>query len=216
MGKIKPAALLRQSKTKKGPARPSIAAIAACNLVLVLVLLSIAFVSRQKGKHPKPVQDDTFALDEMGPAQYALLNTSKGLITLQLYRQAVPKAVNTFLSRSGNGYYDGGTIFRLRAGDNSTEGTVHGDVKGNNELGDDLKFEPFTFTLVDMGSKVDGPEFFIATGAAKSFNQNKRTLVGSVLRGEDFLEDIQLHPAELSDQPADPVVVYNIQLSDEL
>ncbi|MQL69813.1 hypothetical protein Taro_002140 [Colocasia esculenta] len=41
MGRIKPQALLIQSKKKKGPARISMTTIITCNLVVIVVVLSL-------------------------------------------------------------------------------------------------------------------------------------------------------------------------------
>ncbi|CAA7388195.1 unnamed protein product [Spirodela intermedia] len=41
MGKIKPQALLQQSKKKKGPARISLSSIIACNFVVIVIGLSL-------------------------------------------------------------------------------------------------------------------------------------------------------------------------------
>ncbi|RZC56213.1 hypothetical protein C5167_015067 [Papaver somniferum] len=116
MAKIKPQTLLLQSKKKKGPTRISVTTIIMCNLIVVLIVLSLVSTYRhwsQRSRsqvengllnHEKLVfgvlqRVDAFSKDlkKYELPGYAILNTSKGLITVELYKDAAPEIVDRFL-----------------------------------------------------------------------------------------------------------------------
>ncbi|XP_076900430.1 peptidyl-prolyl cis-trans isomerase CYP21-4-like [Bidens hawaiensis] len=90
MARIKPQALLQQSKKKKTPRNISVPAVALYSVVDDVV------VSESKKS------------DVPG---YAIFNTSKGLITVELYKEGSPEIVDAFIDACTKQDKDGFDIF---------------------------------------------------------------------------------------------------------
>ncbi|WRX21353.1 Cyclophilin-type peptidyl-prolyl cis-trans isomerase domain - like 10, partial [Theobroma cacao] len=93
-------ALLIQTKKKKGPTRTSVTTILFCNIfVLVIVLSLIAthshWLQRSRGQTGSGLS--TFEVNDVVDSKkydlpgYAVLNTSKGYLTIELFKDAGPK-----------------------------------------------------------------------------------------------------------------------------
>eukprot|EP00262_Sarcandra_glabra_P001333 TRINITY_DN1137_c0_g1_i1.p1 TRINITY_DN1137_c0_g1~~TRINITY_DN1137_c0_g1_i1.p1 ORF type:complete len:160 (-),score=17.11 TRINITY_DN1137_c0_g1_i1:538-1017(-) len=139
MARIKPKTLLLQSK-KKGPTRISITNIVICNLIVVLVVISLVATyrhlsqrsSNRSGDDPQTFEDiEAFGeLKKFNPHSYAILNTSKGLITVELYKEASPEIVDKFLDLCQKGYFNGMLFnnviknYVIQGGDSQTRGAA--------------------------------------------------------------------------------------------
>lgn len=107
MGRIKPQTLLLQSKKKKGPTRISGTTILTCNLVVGLIVLSLVATYRHwSDRSRSQVEDglqnleDTDAVKDLKKfdlPSYAILNTSKGFVFVELHKEASPEIVDKFL-----------------------------------------------------------------------------------------------------------------------
>ncbi|HEY9485177.1 MAG TPA: peptidylprolyl isomerase, partial [Nitrososphaeraceae archaeon] len=147
----------------------------------------------------------------------AILETSLGNITLELFPQAAPKHVNSFLNLSKTGFYDG-TIFHrivkdfvIQGGDPSTKNTTQKDRWGTGGPGFTLDAEfndiPHERGIVSMARTADpnsaGSQFFIVTKDSR-FLDNQYTVFGRVIDGMDIVDKIEaLATNKSSDQPID-------------
>ena len=147
----------------------------------------------------------------------AILETSLGNITLELFPQAAPKHVNSFLNLSKTGFYDG-TIFHrivkdfvIQGGDPSTKNTTQKDRWGTGGPGFTLDAEfndiPHERGIVSMARTADpnsaGSQFFIVTKDSR-FLDNQYTVFGRVIDGMDVVDKIEDLPTnKSSDQPID-------------
>ena len=147
----------------------------------------------------------------------AILETSLGNITLELFPQAAPKHVNSFLNLSKTGFYDG-TIFHrivkdfvIQGGDPSTKNTTQKDRWGTGGPGFTLDAEfndiPHERGIVSMARTADpnsaGSQFFIVTKDSR-FLDNQYTVFGRVIDGMDVVDKIEALPTnKSSDQPID-------------
>ncbi|HEY6587488.1 MAG TPA: peptidylprolyl isomerase, partial [Nitrososphaeraceae archaeon] len=147
----------------------------------------------------------------------AILETSLGNITLELFPQAAPKHVNSFLNLSKTGFYDG-TIFHrivkdfvIQGGDPSTKNTTQKDRWGTGGPGFTLDAEfndiPHERGIVSMARTADpnsaGSQFFIVTKDSR-FLDNQYTVFGRVIDGIDVVDKIEALPTnKSSDQPID-------------
>ncbi|CAA6653797.1 unnamed protein product [Spirodela intermedia] len=124
MGKIKPQALLQQSKKKKGPARISLSSIIACNFVVIVIGLSLYAAYKQWYRRGSR-RSMKFELPT-----YAILSTPKGSITLELYKNAEPGVVDRFLSLCQDGHFRGAHFYHvinsyvLQVGKNQNSGSA--------------------------------------------------------------------------------------------
>ncbi|BFI34139.1 peptidyl-prolyl cis-trans isomerase A (cyclophilin A) [Marchantia polymorpha subsp. ruderalis] len=255
MGRIKPQALLLQSKKKKAPARFSVLTIMACNLVLILFLLSMVFLHRHNNKQVR--DSDSFKTRQTGDSasefegkeneggnrgklarrfgasdgdsvgttsKFAILNTTKGQITLELFAKEAPKTVMNFVTHSEAGYYNRLIFhrvikgFMIQGGDPNGDGTggksIWGD-KFEDEFNPGLKHEPFTLSMANAGPNSNGSQFFITTVGTPHLD-NKHSVFGRVVRGQDVVREIEDSETDNQDRPLVPVVINNITIKDSL
>ncbi|KAI7751542.1 hypothetical protein M8C21_013401, partial [Ambrosia artemisiifolia] len=91
---IKPQALLQQSKKKKAPRSISVTTIALYSVVTVVMTL----VSKiEEGTSNFQVDDEFLDSKKSDVPRYAVFNTSKGLITVELYKEGSPEVVDEFI-----------------------------------------------------------------------------------------------------------------------
>jgi dolichyl-diphosphooligosaccharide---protein glycosyltransferase len=147
----------------------------------------------------------------------AILKTSLGNITVELFPGAAPKHVNSFLNLSKTGFYDG-TIFHrivkdfvIQGGDPTTKNSTQKDKWGTGGPGYTIDAEfndiPHERGIISMARTGDpnsaGSQFFIVTKDAK-FLDNQYTVFGRVIDGMETVDKIEdLATNQSSDQPID-------------
>lgn len=98
------------------------------------------------------------------------METSMGTITLALYPQAAPMAVENFLTHCENGYYDGVLFhrviedFMIQSGDPNGNGTGGESIWGgkfDDELSDQLHHFRGALSMANSGVNTNGSQFFI-------------------------------------------------------
>jgi cyclophilin family peptidyl-prolyl cis-trans isomerase/protein-disulfide isomerase len=133
----------------------------------------------------------------------ATLETEKGNVTLQLYADKAPLAVNSFVFLAQQGWYNNVTFhyvapgFVAQTGDPSGSGMGGPGYYYRDEI-TDLKFDkPGLVAMVNAGADSNGSQFFI-TYAAQPDLDGKYTIFGEVIDGMDVLE--KLTPRDPSQQ----------------
>ncbi|KAI5065766.1 hypothetical protein GOP47_0019205 [Adiantum capillus-veneris] len=221
MARIKPRALLAQSKQKKAPARFSRTFLFVG--VFLIAFLLVTFFFRSGQRRPTLLEYD-YETSVTGSSQYAVLNTSRGPIHLQLFKDRTPKTVENFVTHSKNGYYDGVTFhrviknFMIQSGDPLGDGTGGESIWGStfeDEFDASLKHEPFTLSMANRGPNTNGAQFFITTVATPHLD-NKHTVFGRVLKGQNVVKEIESVDTDAMDKPKSPVVIQNVLITDEL
>jgi cyclophilin family peptidyl-prolyl cis-trans isomerase/protein-disulfide isomerase len=130
-------------------------------------------------------------------AQYiATLQTEKGDITIQLFADRAPLAVNSFVFLARNGWFDGTTFHRVLPGfvaqGGDPSGTGHGapGYYFDNEVYYDLLFdEPGVVAMANSGPDTNGSQFFI-TFAPEPQLDGGYTIFGQVSDGMQVLESL--------------------------
>ncbi|TFE03767.1 peptidylprolyl isomerase [Jeotgalibacillus salarius] len=100
----------------------------------------------------------------------ATMETSEGTITIKLFPESAPKAVENFMTHAENGYYDGLTFHRVMQ-DFMIQG---GDPDGTGAGGESIYGEPFedefdealihmkgALSMANSGPNTNGSQFFI-------------------------------------------------------
>jgi cyclophilin family peptidyl-prolyl cis-trans isomerase/protein-disulfide isomerase len=135
----------------------------------------------------------------------AVLHTEKGDITLDLFADKAPLAVNNFVFLARKGWYDGVTFHRVLPGFMAQTGDPTGTGYGgpgyafDNEI-TDLKFDsPGVLGMANAGPGSNGSQFFITYAAAPHLNGGF-TIFGRLVSGMDVLQ--KLTPRDPS-QPVD-------------
>jgi peptidylprolyl isomerase len=131
----------------------------------------------------------------------ATIKTSEGDITLELYPDQAPEAVNAFVFLARDGYYNGtpfmelvrdqnGSKFYTQAGDPTETGLGTPGFSIRKEV----TSRPFTRGAVGMGgssSTSNGGQFFISFGDYPALT-GKYTIFGQVVSGLDVLDRLSL------------------------
>ena len=141
-------------------------------------------------KNPPAMQIETDAV-------YAVkMETSKGMIELELYPEHAPKTVNNFVFLAGEGFYDGVTFhrvinnFMIQGGDPTGTGRGGPGYQFEDELaGNPLKHEAKVISMANAGPNTNGSQFFI-THAPQPHLNGKHTVFGKVVEGADVVDAV--------------------------
>jgi len=124
------------------------------------------------------------------------METSKGLIEIDLYPEYAPKTVNNFVFLTQQGYYDGVSFHRvinnfvIQGGDPTGTGAGGPGYKFEDELlGNPLKHETNSLSMANAGPNTNGSQFFI-THSSQAHLDGKHTVFGKVVNGADVVDAI--------------------------
>ncbi len=148
----------------------------------------------------------------------AIIETSMGDITVELYQSEAPITVENFISLAESGFYDGLTFHRVIKGFVIQGGDPAGDGSGGSgktiplEISEDL-------THVDgalgMARSADpnsaSSQFYICDGPQHGLDGNY-AVFGKVIEGMDVVRQIASVPTDASDRPIDPVIIKTIRI----
>ncbi len=136
---------------------------------------------------------------QIDPAKkyFAVIETDKGNIELQLFPEHAPKTVNNFVFLANQGFYDGVTFHRvisnfvIQGGDPTGTGRggpgydFEDEVKNN-----PLKHERGVISMANAGPNTNGSQFFITHSPQPHLN-GKHTVFGKVVRGMEVVDAIR-------------------------
>ena len=133
----------------------------------------------------------------------ATITTQNGDMTLELYPEAAPLAVNSFVYLAREGFYDGVTFHRVyhdfmaQSGDPTGTGWSGAGYQFREETVDDLTFDEAYMVGVARGqeSGTSGSQFFITYVPYPSLN-GLYTIFGKLVDGVDVFEQITERDAD--------------------
>jgi cyclophilin family peptidyl-prolyl cis-trans isomerase len=149
----------------------------------------------------------------------AILETEKGDITIELYADKSPLAVNNFVFLANQGWYDNVTFHRVlpnfvaQAGDPSGSGFGGPGYIFDNEISDDLKFDAAgILAMANSGPDTNGSQFFITYAPASNLDGGY-TIFGRVISGMDVVESLTARDPSLSPNlpPGDLILSVKIE-----
>ena len=124
------------------------------------------------------------------------VNTSKGDINLTLFPDDAPVTCANFLNLAQRGYYDGLTFhrvipdFMVQGGCPQGTGTGGPGYKFEDEFHPELRHDgPGVLSMANSGPNTNGSQFFI-THVATEWLDNKHSVFGRVLEGQDVVDAI--------------------------
>jgi cyclophilin family peptidyl-prolyl cis-trans isomerase len=138
------------------------------------------------------------------------LSTNHWDITLELYPEYAPKAVENFLTHAKNGYYDGVIFhrvirdFMIQWGDPTGTGRGGESIWGRafeDEFTYDLSHKRGVISMANAGRNTNGSQFFIVTAEDASFLDRKHTIFGRVIAGIEVVDEIERLPTDNQDKP---------------
>ncbi len=166
---------------------------------------AIAFANSNSGPEEKlRMNEDKTAAAISKDGLYAIMNTSKGAIVLELYYQKAPLTVSNFVglaegtldAAKGKKFYNGLTFhrviadFMIQGGDPLGTGTGGPGYKFADEFDSSLKFDgPGVLAMANSGANTNGSQFFI-THVATPWLDNKHTIFGRVIEGQDVVNAV--------------------------
>ncbi|KAK9704757.1 hypothetical protein RND81_07G009200 [Saponaria officinalis] len=204
MARMKPQALLQQSKKKKVASSISPATIIIfCFLLFMIVFFIFSTFRRFSPRSVNPTEDVNFGHEDLEDNKnhipnYATLHTSKGLIVVELLKDASPEAVDKFIEFCQKGHFKGMQFHRvikhymIQAGDvNSIGAAEDWALRGKhyNQLDKNVKHEAF---MVGTSKAKDSKNFqlYITTAPIPNLNE-KLNVFGRVVKGEDIVQEIE-------------------------
>ena len=127
----------------------------------------------------------------------ATIETSKGVIRLELHEDRAPKTVANFEKLAGEGFYDGLKFHRVIANfmiqTGCPQGTGTGDAgyKFEDEFDDSLRHDRAgILSMANAGPNTNGSQFFITHGPTPHLN-GKHSVFGVVTEGQDVVDSIE-------------------------
>ncbi|CAN4109580.1 unnamed protein product [Withania somnifera] len=226
MARIKPQALLLQSKKKKGPSGVSVPTIIVYILVVAVMVFSLFSTYRYWSQRSIVQTQDGISTSKAIKQKksdipnYALISTSKGLITVELYKDGSSDIVDEFVDFSQKGHFKGMQFTRV-----IKNFVIHGSKverpeatedwtsrgKHYSQLDTSLKHE--AFMLGTSKVKHEGGEFdlFITTAPIPDLN-DKINVFGRVIKGEDVVQEIEEVDIDDHYRPKTPVLINEVTL----
>lgn len=161
----------------------------------------------------------------------AVLETTEGDITLELYAKKAPQTVNNFISLARKDFYDGTNFhrvmkdFMIQGGDPKGDGTGGSGYTVPAEINEDFKHEKGTVSMARLPDSVNpkkdssGSQFFIMHKTTPQLD-GEYTIFGKVIEGLDIVDKIaekevqESASGELS-KPVEPIKIQNIRIIED-
>ncbi|MDN3352928.1 peptidylprolyl isomerase [Actinomadura sp. DC4] len=163
----------------------------------------------------------------------ATLQTTMGPIVLRLFPDQAPKTVQNFVGlaegttqwtdprtgRPATGPLYNGTVFHrvisgfmLQGGDPLGNGRGGPGYEFEDEFDSSLRFDrPYLLAMANAGPGTNGSQFFITVGPTPHLN-NRHTIFGEVIQGQDVVDAIGKTATDGSDRPIKDVVVESVTI----
>ncbi len=199
----------------------------------VVVLLWMGFSSVPASARPHPSADLLLAqqlgkavktYDNPPPMQIdpaksytAIMETSAGTMTLELFPQEAPLAVNNFVFLAREHFYDGVIFHRVIRGFMIQGGDPTGTGRGGPgyRFPDEPVHRPYSrgiLAMANAGPNTNGSQFFIMH--ADYPLPPHYTIFGRLIAGEEVLDAIATAPTGPQDRPLNPVQIKSITISE--
>jgi peptidyl-prolyl cis-trans isomerase A (cyclophilin A) len=171
--------------------------------------------------------------EKKGPV-YATLKTSMGDIVIQLFEDKAPKTVANFVElatgtkewtdpktkeKVKRPFYNGLIFhrvipdFMIQGGDPLGNGTGGPGYRFEDEFHPDLKHsKPGILSMANAGPNTNGSQFFI-THKATPFLDNRHSVFGEVIKGQNVIDAIAKTPRDPRDRPVKEVVLQEVVIT---
>ena len=180
-----------------------------------------------------PMEEEIMAYDKTykNPPEFSIdinksysaeINTTSGLMTVELFTDIAPNTVNNFVALSEDGYYNNIIFhrvikdFMIQGGDPS--GTGHGEMgkypgyEFEDELNNPMPYEKGILAMANRGPNTNGSQFFIMHSDYPLPYQY--TIFGKVTQGLDVIDQIAMVETDASDKPLSDVIINSITIKD--
>jgi cyclophilin family peptidyl-prolyl cis-trans isomerase len=178
------------------------------------------------GEGDEPMQWDqppAMAL-EAGKDYGAVIKTSKGDITVDLYEADAPNTVNNFVFLANEGYYANVPFhriisgFMIQTGDPTGTGAGGPGYRFADELPTSLNYTRGTLAMANAGPNTNGSQFFICHADLTNGLPKNYSIFGTVTDGIDVVDAIANVPVSASrsgemSNPKEPVSIESVEIT---
>lgn len=195
--------------------------------LLVATIIGLSFLEGTSTDTNKLINTDTMQFTkpenvlEKGIDYKAMIRTSVGDITIDLFETETPNTVNSFLFLVGQRYYEGVTFHRvirnfvIQTGDPTGTGSGGPGYTIDDEI-TSRKYKPYTLGMANAGPNTNGSQFFITSGNIPQTNMSNLdgnyTIFGEVVEGFAVVDSIERVTTDSNDKPVNDVTVETIQI----
>ncbi len=145
------------------------------------------------------------------PGTYAIFETSHGAIVCRLFEKEAPKTVANFVELA-EAFHRVIPDFMIQGGCPLGTGTGGPGYKFADEFHKSLRHDkPGKLSMANAGPNTNGSQFFV-TVAATPWLDNRHTIFGEVVEGQDVANKISTLPRDSSDRPRQPVVMQKVRI----
>jgi cyclophilin family peptidyl-prolyl cis-trans isomerase len=154
-----------------------------------------------------------------GASYTAVMETSAGDITLELWADKAPQTVGNFVGLAKQGFYDDLVFhriihdFMIQGGCPKGTGTGGPGYDFADEI-NDRKLVKGTLAMANAGPDTNGSQFFIVTAAATPWLDGAHTAFGRVIGGDVVVEAIAATPTGRGDRPRQEQRVESIRIEE--
>jgi len=141
-----------------------------------------------------------------------VMETTQGVIEIQLKTDIAPKACENVIKLSEKGYYDGLIFhriiksFMIQGGDPTGTGAGGASIWGKafaDECTSSVTFDkPGLLAMANSGPNTNGSQFFITTIETPWLN-GKHTIFGEVIKGYDIIKKLDQIETSMQDRPVE-------------
>ena len=168
------------------------------------------------------------------PGTYAILETSQGEIVCRLFEKEAPKTVENFYpglagrrkefndpktrQKTKRPFFDGLSFhrvipqFMIQGGCPLGNGTGGPGYRFADEFHASLRHSaPGKLSMANSGPNTNGSQFFV-TVAATPWLDNRHSIFGEIVEGQDVANKISELPRDSSDRPRTPVILQHVRI----
>ena len=149
----------------------------------------------------------------------ALMETSKGSITIALDAAAAPKTVNSFVFLARYHYYDGIVFHRIipgfvvQGGDPTESGTGGPGYRFADELPKPGRYELGSLAMANAGPDTNGSQFFIISGPSGVQLPPLYALFGKAVSGLEVIAELEAAGTS-SGKPRERVEILSVTIDE--
>jgi len=147
----------------------------------------------------------------------AIMATSEGDITIELFDDAAPKTVENFTKLANDGFYDGLSFhriikdFMIQGGCPQGTGTGGPGYTFEDEFNEN-KIVRGALAMANAGPNTNGSQFFIVTTNAAPWLDGKHTVFGEVTEGMDVVDKLEGLKTDGMDRPVDGALIEKVTI----
>lgn len=190
--------------------------LVAAYLVVIVTTFVLALAASYLASHK------ILSFIQARPVEHALIETSKGSITIK-FRDAAPKTVENFINLAQNGFYDGTRIHRvvadllIQGGDPLTKfpsarlqwGKGGPGYEFPDEIGRGDEVKRGVVAMVNFGKDTNGSQFFIVRADAEWLN-GQNTIFADVESGIEVVDTIASADIGVTGIPVEDIMINSI------